>query len=84
MDLIETPIKVSTVDPGLVETEFSLVRFRGDKKRAESVYKDIKPLSPEDVAELIEFIATRDDHVVIAEAIIFPKIQASSMVVNRK
>jgi NADP-dependent 3-hydroxy acid dehydrogenase YdfG len=83
MDLIETPIRISTVDPGLAETEFSLVRFRGDKKRADSVYKDIKPLSAEDVAELIEFIATRDDHIVIAEAIIFPQIQASAMLVNR-
>ena len=83
LDLIETPIIISTVDPGLAETEFSLVRFRGDKKRADSVYKDIKPLSAEDVAELIEFIATRDDHIVIAEAIIFPQIQASAMLVNR-
>jgi 3-hydroxy acid dehydrogenase / malonic semialdehyde reductase len=83
MDLIETPIKVSTVDPGMVETEFSLVRFRGDKKRADSVYQGIKVLSAEDVAELIEFIATRDDHIVIAETLILPKIQANCMIVNR-
>jgi len=84
MDLIDTPIKVSTVDPGLVETEFSLVRFRGDSKRANSVYTGIRPLYAEEIADAIEYIATRDNDVVVAEMIMFPKIQAGTMVVNRK
>jgi NADP-dependent 3-hydroxy acid dehydrogenase YdfG len=83
MDLIDTPIKVSTIDPGLVNTEFSLVRYHGDKKRADSSYNGMIPLTPENVAEAIEFIATRDDNINIAEIIIFPKVQAGTMVVHR-
>lgn len=84
MDLVDTPVRVSTVDPGLAETEFSIVRFYGDRERAEKVYQGIRPLTGDDVAETIEWIASRPEHVQIAQVIIFPKCQAGSMVVHRK
>lgn len=84
MDLNGTPIKVSTIDPGLAETEFSIVRFHGDKKRARGVYKGLTPLTAEDIAEAIEFIVTREDHVNITEMIVMPKAQASATIVHRK
>jgi NADP-dependent 3-hydroxy acid dehydrogenase YdfG len=84
MDLVDTPVKISTIDPGLVNTEFNLVRYHGDKKRADNTYTGMQPLTPENVAEAIEFIATRDDNINVAEMIIMPKAQASSMVVHRK
>ena len=84
IDLNETPVRVSTIDPGLVETEFSIVRYRGDKKKAEKTYKGLKPLGPEDVAEAIEFIATRDENTLVAEMLLLPKAQASSTIVRRE
>lgn len=83
IDLLGTPIKVSTVDPGLAETEFSLVRFHGDKKRAGSAYTGMTPLSAEDIADAIDYILTRDENMLVAEMILFPKAQASSMHVHR-
>ncbi len=83
IDLLGTNIKVSTVDPGLAETEFSIVRFHGDRKRAKAVYEGLIPLYADDVADAIEYILTRDDNVLIAEILIFPKAQASSMHVHR-
>ncbi len=84
MDLVDTPIKVSTIDPGLVNTEFSLVRYHGDKKRADNTYNGMIPLKAEDVAEAIEFIATRSKDVNVAEMILFPKAQAASTIVHRE
>ncbi len=84
IDLNGTPVRVSTIDPGLVETEFSRVRYRGDKKKAEKTYKGLKPLGPEDVAEAIEFIATRDENTLVAEMLLLPKAQASSTIVRRE
>jgi 3-hydroxy acid dehydrogenase/malonic semialdehyde reductase len=84
LDLNGTPIRVSTVDPGLVETEFSIVRFRGDSGRASKTYQGLKPLSPADVAEAIVWVAGRPDHVQVAEVIILPTAQASATMVNRK
>ncbi len=83
IELVETPIRVSTVDPGLVETEFSMVRFRGDKDKAESVYKNLTPLNGDDIADVIIFITSRPAHVQIAEVIVFPTDQASASVVHR-
>jgi len=83
MDLNGTPIKVSTVDPGLAETEFSIVRFRGDESRAKTVYNDVTPLYAEDVADAIEYIVTRKDSVNIAEIIVMPKAQAGASMVYR-
>ncbi len=83
MDLVDTPLRVTTIDPGLVETEFSKVRFHGDEEKAAQVYKTIKALSPEDIADAIVWSASRPDHVQIAEIIIFPTAQASAAVVHR-
>jgi len=84
LDLVDTPIKVSTVDPGLVETEFSRVRFYGDNERAKKVYEGYQPLKGADIAEAVVWIASRPEHVQIAEIIIFPAAQASSMVVHKE
>ena len=84
LDLYEKDIRISSVDPGLVETEFSLVRFRGDKERARKVYEGLSPLTPEDIADAVLYCATRPKHVNIDEIIITPSIQASPMHIKRK
>jgi NADP-dependent 3-hydroxy acid dehydrogenase YdfG len=84
MDLVDTPLRVTTIDPGLVETEFSLVRFHGDKEKAGVVYKGLHPLTPEDIANAIVWSATRPAHVQVAEIILFPTSQASAAVVHRE
>lgn len=84
MDVNGTKIRVSTIDPGLVETEFSIVRFRGDHKRAKTVYHGLKPLTPNDVADAVMYAATRPENVVVAEMILLPAAQASSTLVSRK
>jgi 3-hydroxy acid dehydrogenase/malonic semialdehyde reductase len=83
LDLVDTNIRVSTVDPGLVETEFSLVRFHGDKDRASQVYKGMKPLTGADIADAVLYCVSRPEHVQIAEIIILPTAQKSSTVVSR-
>jgi len=84
LDMLDKGIKVSSVDPGMVYTEFSKVRFSGDESKAEQVYKGISPLSPNDVAEAVIFCATRPKNVNINEVILTPIQQASSTQVNRK
>ena len=84
IDLLEEGIKVTSVNPGMVETEFSLVRFKGDREKAAMPYKGIKPLSGEDVADVIWFVLNRPDHVNINEIIITPKAQANSIYINRR
>jgi 3-hydroxy acid dehydrogenase / malonic semialdehyde reductase len=84
IDLVQEGIKVSEVNPGLVETEFSEVRFKGDKDRAASVYQGYDPLRAEDIADLITFMVTRPAHVNIAEVLILPTAQASSTVVHKQ
>ncbi len=84
VDLVDTPIRVSSIDPGLVETEFSIVRFHGDEQRAKNVYTGMEPLHPEDIAEGIIFIVSRPAHVQIADMIIFPTAQRSATIVSRK
>lgn len=83
MDLIGTPIRVSNVEPGMVETEFSQVRF-GDAEKAKQVYAGMKPLTADDIAETIVWIAERPPHVNIQELVIFPTDQASIRDVHRK
>lgn len=83
MDLNDTNIRVSAVSPGLVDTEFSEIRFHGNKQKAGQVYRDITPLSGRDIAEIILFIAERPAHVNIMDAIVFPVSQASSTMVDR-
>ena len=82
-DLVDTPIRVCTVDPGLVETEFSSVRFRGNEQRAKTVYQNLSPLTGADVADAVLYCATRPPHVQIAEMIILPTNQASTTLVHR-
>ena len=84
IDLVQEGIKVSEVNPGLVETEFSEVRFKGDKERAAGVYQGYEPLRAEDIADLITFMVTRPAHVNIAEVLILPTAQASATVLNKQ
>jgi len=84
IDLVDTPLRVSTIDPGLAETEFSQVRFWGDTERASTVYKGYKPLEGADIADVAIYIASCPPHVQIAEVIILPTDQGSSMVLNKK
>ena len=84
MDLLGTGVRVSTVDPGLVETEFSVVRFGGDADRASSVYEGMTPLNGDDIAETVVWIADRPAHVQIAEVVLFPTDQASATLVARR
>jgi 3-hydroxy acid dehydrogenase / malonic semialdehyde reductase len=83
-DLLGTPIRVSSVDPGMVETEFSVVRFRGDRERADAVYAGMQPLTPEDIAEIVLFCVTRPPHVSIDHIVVKPTAQASSTRVARR
>ncbi|MGH8897705.1 MAG: SDR family oxidoreductase [Egibacteraceae bacterium] len=83
MDLLGAGVRVSTVDPGMVETEFSIVRFHGDHDRAAEVYDGTAPLTPDDIAETVVWIADRPAHVQIAEVIILPTAQASATRVAR-
>jgi len=83
-DLLGTPLRVTSVDPGMVETEFSLVRFHGDAERAAKVYKGVKPLRPEDVAEVIVWAVSRPDHVNIARVLLTPVQQANSLLFHRE
>ncbi len=84
IDLVDTPLRVSSVDPGMVATEFSLVRFHGDREKAKSVYKSIKPLRAKDIAEAVYFCATRPAHVNIDQLRIMPTAQATATIAHRK
>jgi NADP-dependent 3-hydroxy acid dehydrogenase YdfG len=83
-DVLGTPIRVTSVDPGMVETEFSMVRFHGDMERAAKVYQGIKPLTPEDVAEVIVWTVSRPEHVNIARVLLTPVEQANSLLFHRE
>lgn len=83
IDLNGHGIKVTGIHPGLVETEFSLVRFKGDAEKAGNVYKGLEPLHGEDIADLILFAITRPAHVVVADLVVLPTAQASATVVKR-
>lgn len=83
MDLVNTPLRVTNVKPGLVETNFSVVRFHGDQERADNVYKGIKPLTGEDIADVVFFAASAPEHVQIAEVLVLATHQASGTVVYR-
>ncbi|WP_144604670.1 SDR family NAD(P)-dependent oxidoreductase [Algoriphagus algorifonticola] len=84
LDLNPFGIKVIGIHPGLVETEFSVVRFKGDEDRAEKVYQGFEPLVAQDIAEIVEFCVNRPSHVVLADIVVLPTAQASSTLVNKK
>ena len=84
IDLNGTGVKVGGINPGLVETEFSEVRFKGDSEKAAKVYQGFEPLKPEDIADIIKFVVTRPYHVNIADLIVMCTAQASSTIVDKK
>ncbi len=84
LDLNKAQIKVSSINPGLVETEFSLVRFKGDQERAKSVYAGYEPLKAEDVAETVLFMVQQPWHVNISDVTILPTAQASANLVYKQ
>ncbi len=83
IDLVDTPLRVTNVKPGLVETNFSVVRFRGDQNKADNVYKGIQALSGDDIAEVVYFAASAPEHMQIAEVLVMPTYQATGTIVSR-
>ena len=83
-DLLGTPVRVTSVDPGMVETDFSLVRFHGDKERAAKVYQGVTPLTPEDVADAILWAVTRPPHVNVSRVLLTSVDQANSLLFHRE
>ena len=84
IDLVDTPLRVTNIKPGLVETNFSVVRFRGDKERADNVYKGIHALTGADIAEVAYFAASAPEHMQIAEVLVMPTNQATGTIVSKK
>lgn len=84
IDLLGTAVRVSEVDPGLVETEFSDVRFHGDRDRAKKTYDGLTPLTPDDIADIVLFCATRPAHVNLSELLVVPTDQATATLVSRR
>lgn len=84
MDTVEHPLRVTNIQPGLVETEFSQVRFHGDKEKAAKVYDGIRALTAEDIADMAFYAASRPKHVQICEMTVTPTCQASGTIVHRK
>ena len=83
LDLNEYNIRVSGIHPGLVQTEFSDVRFKGDKEKAKTVYQGYKALQAEDIADIIHFVVTRPYHVNIEDLVVYPTAQASATMINK-
>ena len=84
IDLNKTGIKVSEINPGLVETDFSNIRFKEDSDRAEKVYQGYKALQADDIADIIEFVINRPSHVNIADILVLPQAQATSTIIDKK
>jgi NADP-dependent 3-hydroxy acid dehydrogenase YdfG len=84
IDTIGTPIRVTSIDPGAVETEFSIVRFDGDKDKADKVYEGMNPLTGADIADTVLYIATRPERIQIAEVILMPTDQRAATLIHRK
>lgn len=84
IDLVDTPVRVTNIKPGLVETNFSVIRFRGDQDKADAVYKGIRPLTGDDIADVVYYAASAPDHVQIAEVLVMPTYQATGTVCHRQ
>lgn len=84
LELLGRPVRLSEVDPGMVDTEFSTVRFHGDRQRAEQVYKGMTPLTADDVADCIAFVVTRPSHVNVDSLLVMPRDQATATTVHRR
>lgn len=84
IDLVDTPIRVTNIKPGLVETNFSVTRFHGDQARADKVYQGIEPLTGKDIADCVYFAASAPEHVQVAEILVLANNQASGSVIYRK
>lgn len=84
IDLVDTPLRVTNVKPGMVETNFTVVRYRGDKQRADDFYKGIRPLTGDDIAEVVYYAASAPAHVQIAEVLVMPTHQATGTINYRK
>lgn len=84
IDLVDTSLRVTNIKPGMVETHFSITRYRGDKNKADEVYKGLQPLTADDIAETVYFATSVPEHVQIAEVLIMPTNQATGTIVHRK
>jgi NADP-dependent 3-hydroxy acid dehydrogenase YdfG len=84
IDLVDTPIRVTNIKPGMVETNFTVVRYRGNKQAADDFYKGIKPLNGDDVAETVYYAASAPAHIQIAEVLLMPTYQAAATIAHRK
>lgn len=84
IDLVDTPLRVTNIKPGMVETNFSVVRFRGDKAKADAVYDGIRPLTGDDIADIVYYAASAPAHVQIAEVLVMPTYQATGTVCHRQ
>jgi len=84
IDLVDTPLRVTNIKPGMVETNFTVTRYRGDKAKADDFYKGIRPLTGDDVAETVYFAAASPAHIQIAEVLLMPTYQATATVAHRR
>ena len=84
IDLVDTPLRVTNVKPGMVETNFTVVRYRGDKEAADKFYKGIRPLTGEDIAQVVYFAASAPEHMQVAEVLVMPTYQATGTINHRK
>ena len=84
IDLVDTPVRVTNIKPGMVETNFSVIRFRGDKQKADAVYDGIRPLTGDDIADVVYYAASAPAHVQIAEVLVMPTYQATGTVCYRQ
>lgn len=84
IDLVDTPVRVTNIKPGMVEINFSVIRFRGDQDKADAVYKGIRPLTGDDIADVVYYAASAPAHVQIAEVLVMPTYQATGTVCHRQ
>ena len=84
IDLVDTPLRVTNIKPGMVETNFSVIRFRGDQQKADAVYEGIQPLTGDDIADVVYYAASAPAHVQIAEVLVMPTYQATGTICHRR